>query len=100
MSEPTTYDVVLLVEQPLSAEDAAQVRSLHQDTEDPVRYHVLLPVEDAASTVESAMGSIAASEVLASPALVMDDASVQEDGSRSGRHRTNWAVWRKRTPSM
>ena len=78
MSEPTTYDVVLLVEQPLSAEDAAQVRSLHQDTEEPVRYHVLLPVEDAASRVESAMGSIAASEVLASPALVMDDASVQE----------------------
>jgi hypothetical protein len=78
MSEPTTYDVVLLVEQPLSTEDAAQVRSLHQDVEQPVRYHVLLPVEDAASRVESAMGSIAASEVLASPALVMDDASVQE----------------------
>ena len=77
MSE-ATYDVVLLVEQPLSAEDAAQVRSLHQDVEEPVRYHVLLPVEDAASRVESAMGSIAASEVLASPALVMDDASVQE----------------------
>jgi len=70
MSEPTTYDVVLLVEQPLSAEDAAQVRSLHQDVEDPVRYHVLLPVEDAAARVESAMGSIAASEVLASPAVV------------------------------
>ena len=29
MSEPTTYDVVLLVEQPLTAADAAQVRSLH-----------------------------------------------------------------------
>ena len=78
MSEPTTYDVVLLVEQPLSAEDAAQVRSLHQDVEDPVRYHVLLPVEDAAARVESAMGSIAASEVLASPALVMDNENIQE----------------------
>jgi hypothetical protein len=33
---------------------------------------VLLPVEDAAARVESAMGSIAASEVLASPILVMD----------------------------
>ena len=72
MSDPATYDVVLLIEQPLSVEDAAQVRSLHQDVEDPVRYHVLLPVEDAAARVESAMGSIAASEVLASPALVMD----------------------------
>ena len=78
MSESATYDVVLLVEQPLSAEDAAQVRSLHGEVEDPVRYHVLLPVEDAAARVESAMGSIAASEVLASPALVMDAENVQE----------------------
>jgi hypothetical protein len=78
MTEPTTYDVVLLVEQPLSAEDAAQVRSLHLEVEDPVRYHVLLPVEDAAARVESAMGSLAASEVLASPALVMDTEDIQE----------------------
>jgi len=74
----STYDVVLLVEQPLSTEDAVQVRSLHQDVEEPVRYHVLLPVEDAAARVESAMGSIAASEVLASPALVMDTEDVAE----------------------
>ena len=73
-----TYDVVLLVEQPLSVDDAQQIRSLHQDIEDPVRYHVLLPVEDAAARVESAMGSIAASEVLASPALVMDENDIQE----------------------
>jgi hypothetical protein len=72
----STYDVVLLVEQPLSAGDAAMVRALHQDVEEPVRYHVLLPVEDAAARVESAMGSIAASEVLASPALVMDTEDV------------------------
>jgi hypothetical protein len=78
MTEPTTYDVVLLVEQPLSAEDAAQVRSLHLEVEDPVRYHVLMPVEDAAARVESAMGSLAASEVLASPALVMDAEDVEE----------------------
>ncbi len=78
MTESTTYDVVLLVEQPLSAQDAAQVRSLHQNVEEPVRYHVLMPVEDAAARVESAMGSIAASEVLASPALVMDSENLQE----------------------
>ena len=72
MTESATYDVVVLVEEPLSAEDAAQVRSLHQSVEEPVRYHVLMPVEDAAARVESAMGSIAASEVLASPALAMD----------------------------
>ena len=48
-----TYDVVLLVEQPLSRQDAIQVRGLHEQAPDPVRYHVLLPVEDAAARVES-----------------------------------------------
>jgi hypothetical protein len=76
MSE--TYDVVLLVEQPLSRRDAVQVRGLHTDVEAPVRYHVLLPVEDAAARVESAMGSIAASEVLASPAMVMDNENIEQ----------------------
>ena len=78
MSAPSTYDVVLLVEQPLTKQDAVQVRSLHESVEDPVRYHVVMPVEDAAARVESAMGSIAASEVLASPALVMDKDDIQE----------------------
>ncbi len=77
MSGTTTYDVVLLVEQPLSVDDAQRVRSLHTDVAFPVRYHVLLPVEDAAARVESALGSIAASEVLASPALVMDQENVE-----------------------
>ena len=75
---PSTYDVVLLVEQPLSVQDARRVRGLHENVEDPVRYHVVLPVEDAAARVESAMGSITASEVLASPALVLDSENLQE----------------------
>ena len=85
MTTPTnesTYDVVLLLEQPLSELDAQQVRGLHEEIEAPVRYHVLLPVEDAAARVESAMGSLAASEVLASPALVMNETdleSIQHD---------------------
>lgn len=77
MTEPATYDVVVLVEEPLSAGDAAQVRSLHQAVEEPVRYHVLLPVEDAAARVESAMGSIAAGDVLATPPVAMDGDDVQ-----------------------
>ncbi|CAN5160317.1 hypothetical protein BH18ACT9_BH18ACT9_17250 [soil metagenome] len=75
--QETTYDVVLLVEQPLSLQDAEQVRGLHTDIADPLRYHVLMPVEDAAARVESALGSIAASEVLASPALVMDRQNIE-----------------------
>jgi hypothetical protein len=79
-SEPT-YNVVLLVEQPLSDQDARQVRGLHEEMEtegEHVRYHLLLPVEDAAARVESAMGSLAASEVLASPALVMDESDLED----------------------
>jgi hypothetical protein len=56
MSE--TYTVVLLVEQALSEADARQVRSLHEGLEEEVRYHVLLPTEDAAARVEAAMGSL------------------------------------------
>jgi hypothetical protein len=73
-----TYDVVLLIEQPLSRQDALQVTGLHEELEDHVRYHLLLPVEDAAARVESAMGSLAASEVLASPALVMDEDDLED----------------------
>ncbi len=72
-----TYDVVLLVEQPLSQQDAQQIRSLHEEIEEPVRYHLLLPVEDAATRVESAMGSLAGGEMLAAPMPTMDPADVQ-----------------------
>jgi hypothetical protein len=75
-TEPT-YDVVLLVEQPLSMQDARQVRGLHEELDEHVQYHLLLPVEDAANRVESAMGSLAASEVLASPALVMNEEELE-----------------------
>jgi hypothetical protein len=65
MSE--TYTVVLLVEQALTAADAAQVHSLHEGLDADVHYHVLLPVEDAAARVEAAMSSIGG-DALVSPA--------------------------------
>ncbi len=71
------YDVILLVEQPFTETDAINVRSLHEDIEDPVRYHVMLPVEDASARVENAMGSLATGEVLATPAVAVDDADIQ-----------------------
>lgn len=76
--EGTGYHVVLLVEQPMSRLDAEQVRGLHAGLDEPVRYHVVMPVEDAAARVESAMGSIASSEVMASPALPMDREEVEQ----------------------
>ena len=67
------YDVVLLVEQQLTAADARQVRSLHDELDDPVTYHVLIPLEDAAARIEASMGSLSAGEMLASPAMTMRD---------------------------
>ncbi len=80
------YDVVLLIEQALSAADARQVRSLHEGIEEQVRYHVVLPVEDAALRVEAALGSMSTGEVLAPPAAPM--AEVDLDAVRDqSRHR-------------
>ena len=66
------YDVVLLIEQELSAADATQVRSLHEGLDDPVTYHVLLPLEDAAARIEASMSSLSAGEMLA-PSMAMSD---------------------------
>lgn len=63
----TTYDVVLLVEQALSDLDARQVISLHEDIPDPVVYHVLMPVVDAAATVEAGIGTLGLGEVAMAP---------------------------------
>lgn len=71
------YDVVLLVEQALTAADAAQVLTLHEGLDEPVRYHVLLPMEDAAARIEASMGSLAAGEVMASPAMAMRDVDIE-----------------------
>ena len=67
------YDVVLLVEQELTEADARQVRTLHEGLDEPVTYHVLIPLEDAAARIEASMGSLSAGEMLASPAMTMRD---------------------------
>lgn len=67
------YPVVLLIEEALSHIDAASITELHEAVDDVVHAHVLLPVEDAAARVESALGSIAASEVLATSTLAYPD---------------------------
>ncbi|MFC4783476.1 hypothetical protein ACT8ZV_03320 [Nocardioides sp. MAHUQ-72] len=79
MSETNTeaYHVVLLVEQALTPADAAQVRSLHEGLDQPVVYHVLLPLEDAAARIESAMGSLSGGEVMTSPTMAMNDVDLE-----------------------
>ena len=72
-----TYDVVLLVEQALSPVDAAQVRSLHAEIEDQVVYHVLIPLEDAAARIEASLGTLGAGDLMAAPALAMNDVDIE-----------------------
>ena len=72
------YDVVLLIEQALSTQDALQVRGLHEEIDEPVTYHVLVPVEDSATQIESGMGALAGGEVLATPTMYMDPDDIDE----------------------
>lgn len=58
------YEVVLLVERELTNLDARQVVSLHESLEETLHYRMLLPVEDAATRVQTAIGSIARYEMV------------------------------------
>jgi hypothetical protein len=70
------YDVAVVIEQQLSSVDADQIVSLHEGLDEPVAYHVLLPVEDAAARIEASLGSLAANQALAPPAAVLPGGEV------------------------
>lgn len=72
-----SYNVVVLVEEPVANWDARQITALHTDTPEPTHYYVLIPVEDAASRVEATIGSLAASEVMGTAALYLDEADLE-----------------------
>lgn len=72
------YDIVLLIEKPISHVDAHQVAELYSVSNEPAHVHVIIPVEDASARVESALGSIAASEVLATSALNFPDVDLAQ----------------------
>jgi hypothetical protein len=66
------YTVIILAEQQLSAGDANEVTSLHDAIEDARHYHVLIPCENAALQVETALGSFAATDVTGPPPAPAD----------------------------
>ncbi len=72
------YDVVVLIEQELSPADAVQVRSLHEGIEEPVTYHLLLPMEDAAAQIEASMGSLSTGEMMPTPSLGMSEVDLEQ----------------------
>lgn len=57
------YDVVLLVEQELSQEDAHRVVELHQDMPEPVKYHVLVPCHNAEAGVEASISALGTADL-------------------------------------
>jgi hypothetical protein len=82
------YDVVLLVEQALTAADAAQVRSLHESLDAEVAYHVLLPMADAAAAVEASLGTIGGADLMA-PTMAPTPAEIEtmREENRDHAHR-------------
>lgn len=80
------YHVIVLAEQAMSAADAAEVASLHDGIEEPRHYHVLIPCENAAVRVETALGALAASEVLAAPPVLTNDMDAAESQKQIDAH--------------
>ena len=78
------YDVALLIERQLAALDADQVVALHEGLDEPVRYHLLLPVDTSASMLASSMSALGAGQV-----MTISDADaiaeVQQELSSAGR---------------
>lgn len=83
------YTVVVLAEQPMSVQDAAEVVSLHEAIDDARHYHVLIPCENAAVRVETTLGALASSQGLAAPPLLNEKVDVdhlQHDIDEHARH--------------
>lgn len=57
------YDVVILAEDELSVPDAERLVELYAETPEPVRYHVILPCEDAKAQVETTLTGLAGTEL-------------------------------------
>ena len=77
------FDVSLLIERQLNDLDADQVVALHEGLDDTVRYHLLLPVDGAATMLIGSMGSLGGQVVpLTEPGAIED---VQESLDRAGQ---------------
>jgi hypothetical protein len=57
------YDVVLLVEEELSAPDAKRVMELYASAPDSVRFHLVIPCEDGKNRVHTSLAGLAGTEL-------------------------------------
>lgn len=58
------YDVAVLIERQLSELDADQIVSLHEELDELVTYHLLLPVESSTAILSSSLGSLGAGQFM------------------------------------
>ena len=58
------YDVSLLIERQLSALDADQIVALHEGLDEPVSYHILLPVESSTAVLSSSLSALGAGQFM------------------------------------
>jgi hypothetical protein len=89
------YEVVILAEQAMTAGDAHEVVSLHEDIDDSRHYHVLVPCADAAQDVGAALGTVAASEAVTAPQVFtaeVDVATAQDEIERGARDAVTASV--------
>ena len=88
----TTYDVVVLIEQAPSELDARQVMSLHEDIPDPVVYHLMMPVIDAAATVEAGIGTLGLGEVAMAPVSLETAEQIRAEERESAKRDCDGAA--------
>jgi hypothetical protein len=70
------YDVVLLVEEELSVPDAERVVELYASAPDQVKFHVIIPCEDAPAQVEASLANLSGSELYG---IAAERYSIQSD---------------------
>ncbi|MGZ5370777.1 hypothetical protein [Aeromicrobium sp.] len=58
------YDVALLIERQLNQLDADQIVALHEGLDEPVTYHLLLPVESSTAVLSSSLSALGAGQFM------------------------------------
>ncbi len=58
------YDVALLIERQLNELDAEQIVALHEGLDEPVAYHLLLPVESSTAVLSSSLSALGAGQFM------------------------------------
>lgn len=77
------YDVALLIERELAPLDADQIIALHEGLDEPVTYHVLLPVESTPAMLATSLSALGAGQLapVTEPDIVIE---AQEELVRVG----------------